>query len=235
MSWMSVQRSFFAILFVHHHVSGRRRELDDQAVERLAHADLTAEPRGVGEPEGEVEHVFLVLAGWGELVEPFLLDHDMAGRAGKRALAGALDGDVVTMGDFEHAETERRLHLLARAILQNECHLWHRHSPTRLSSSFTDLPDSASRMPRSMRRSANGLDRASSASAAALISSRSSPAIAVSIRARAASSAARSSTDNSPPSLASAASSASRLRRASTRASVSNRRAMSSSAWSRLS
>src|SRR5688500_2204019 len=175
--------SLLVDLFINHHVAGRRRQLDDQPVERLAHADLAAQARGVGEPEGEVEHVLLVLACGRQLVEPVFLDHDMAGRAGERALAGALYAAVIAMGDFEHAETERRLNLLARAILQDECHLWHRHSPTRLSSSFTDLPDSASRMPRSMRRSANGLDRVSNASAAALISSRSSPAIAVSRRA----------------------------------------------------
>src|ERR1700754_1344253 len=120
MSWTSVQRSFFAIspsllvdLFIDHHVAGRRRQLDDQPVERLAHADLAAQARGVDKAEGKVEHVLLVLAGRGELVEPLLLDHDMAGRAGERALAGALDIDVIAMGDFKHAETERRLHLLA--------------------------------------------------------------------------------------------------------------------------
>src|SRR5918996_1328547 len=97
MSWTSVQRSFFAIsppydLFINHHIAGRRRQLDDQPVERLAHADLAAQTRGVGEAEGKVEHVLLVLAGGRELVEPFLLDHDMAGRAGERALTGALHG-----------------------------------------------------------------------------------------------------------------------------------------------
>src|SRR4029450_5291247 len=222
-------------LLVDHHIAGRRRQLDDQPVERLAHTDLAAQPRGVGEAEGEVEHVLLVLARGGELVEPFLLDHDMAGRAGERALAGALDVDMVAMGDFEHAETERRLHLLARSILQNECHFRHRHSPTRLSSSFTDLPASASRMPRSMRRSANGLDSVSNASAEALISSRSSPAIADSRRALPWSSSARSLASSSAPSLASAASSASRLRRPSTLGSVSRRAIMSASAFSRLS
>ena len=62
-----------------------------------------------------------------------------------------------------------------------------------VSSSPTDNPASASRMPRSMRRSANGFDRVSSASAAALIASRSSPAMAVSKSARPLSMAARSS------------------------------------------
>src|SRR5216683_882272 len=188
---MSVQPSMRAIavsLLVDHHVAGGRRQLDHQPVERLAHADLAAQPRGMGEPEG----------------------------------------------DLEHAEAKRRLYFLARPVLENERHLRHserpHHSPTRLSSSLTDNPDKASRMPRSMRRSANGLLSSSSASAAALISSRLSPAIAPSRRARPASSAARSSAASKLPSLASAASSASRLRRASTRASVSRRAVMSASA-----
>src|SRR5262245_42772806 len=121
MSRTSVQRSFFAIspssprLLVDHHVARRRRQLDHQAVERLAHADLAAEARGMGEAERQVEHVLLILAGRRQLLEPDLLDDDVAGRAGQRALAGALDIDAVAMGDFEHAETERRIHLLARA------------------------------------------------------------------------------------------------------------------------
>src|SRR5216684_3884820 len=239
---MSVQPSLRAIavsLLVDHHVAGGRRQLDHQPVERLAHADLAAQPRGMGEPEGEIEHVLLVLAGRRQLVEPVLFDDHMTGRAGERAFAGAFDVDVVAMGDLEHAEAKRRLYFLARPVLENERHLRHserpHHSPTRLSSSLTDNPDKASRMPRSMRRSANGLLSSSSASAAALISSRPSPAIAPSRRARPASSAARSSAASKLPSLASAASSASRLRRASTRASVSRRAVMSASAFSRLS
>src|SRR5258708_25197777 len=239
---MSVQPSLRAIavsLLVDHHVAGGRRQLDHQPVERLAHADLAAQPRGMGEAERKIEHVLLVLAGRRQLVEPILLDDDMTGRAGQRALAGALDVDMVAMGDFEHGKPKRRLHFLARPILENERHLRHseqpRHSPTRLSNSLTDKPDSASRMPRSMRRSAKGLLSASIASAAALISSRLSPAIAPSTRFRPASIAARSSAFSRAPSLASAASSASRLRLASTLASVSRRCVMSASAFSRLS
>src|SRR5262249_50422618 len=176
----------------------------------------------------------LVLAGGGELLEPHLVDDHMAGRAGERALAGAFDVDAVAMGDLEQGKTERRLHFLARPVLQYERHLRH-YSPIRLSSSLTDSPDNASRMPRSMRRSANGLLNVSSDSAAALIASRSSPSMAASRWARPASIAARSSASSSWPSLASAPSSASRLRRASTLASVSKRAVMSSSACSRLS
>src|SRR5260221_2028496 len=226
-------------LFVDHHVAGRRRYLDHQSVERLGHADLTAEPRRVGEAKGQIEHVFFVLAGRRQLNEPGLFDHDVAGRTGKRALAGTLDRNVIAMGDLEHGQAERRIDLLARSVLQYERHLRHlvqpRHSPTRRSKSLTDTPANASRIPRSMRRSAKGLESVSRASAAALISSRLSPAIAVSSRLRTPSRAPRSASDSSEPSLASAASSASNPRLASTRASTSKRWTMSSSAWSRLS
>ena len=63
----------------------------------------------MGEPEREVEHVFLVLAGTLQHVVPFRIDDYMAGRAGERTLAGALEIDVVAMGDFQHGEPERRL------------------------------------------------------------------------------------------------------------------------------
>src|SRR5690242_1536822 len=79
MSCTSVQHSLRAIgplLLVDHHVAGRGRQLHHQPVERLAHADLAAEPRRVGEAECEIEHVLLVLARRRELVEPFLVDDD---------------------------------------------------------------------------------------------------------------------------------------------------------------
>src|SRR5580698_9393334 len=49
MSCTSVQRSLRAIsrpsLLVDHHVAGCGRQLDDQAIELVGHADLAAEPR----------------------------------------------------------------------------------------------------------------------------------------------------------------------------------------------
>ena len=98
-----------------HHVARRRRQADGEAVELLGHHDLAAEARGVGEAEGEVEHVLLVLAGILEHFEPFGIDDDVAGRAGERALASALDIDVVAMRDLQHREADRRLDFLPRA------------------------------------------------------------------------------------------------------------------------
>src|SRR6185312_10773558 len=68
-----------------HHVPAARRQPDYQAVERLGHHDLAAEPRGLLEPEGEVEHVLLVLGRRRQLGEPGWIDDDVAGRAGKRS------------------------------------------------------------------------------------------------------------------------------------------------------
>src|SRR3712207_8796294 len=44
-----------------------RSQLHHQAIERLGHDDLAAEPAGFLEVEGEVEHVLLVLRRFGEL------------------------------------------------------------------------------------------------------------------------------------------------------------------------
>src|SRR6185437_11698610 len=71
-----------------HHVARRLRQLDGEAVELLGHDDLAAEPRGLRQAEGEVEHVLLVLARFLEQLVPFGIDDDVAGRAGERALAG---------------------------------------------------------------------------------------------------------------------------------------------------
>src|SRR5512144_2401298 len=68
---------------VDHHVAGRRREGDGEAVQRLGHADLAAEPRGVGEPEREVEHVLFLLFRLVELVIPIRVDHHVTSRAGE--------------------------------------------------------------------------------------------------------------------------------------------------------
>src|ERR1700761_5313212 len=70
-----------------------------QAIQLLADDDLAAEAGSLGQAEGEVEHVLLVLAGLGQQVVPFVLDDDMAGRAGERALARTFEVDIVLMRD----------------------------------------------------------------------------------------------------------------------------------------
>src|SRR4029077_12000455 len=79
MSWMSVQR----ILLLDHQVARGRGQRDGQAVQLLGDLDLAAQPRGMGEAEGQVEHVLLVLAGGLQRLIPLGIDDDVAGRAGK--------------------------------------------------------------------------------------------------------------------------------------------------------
>src|SRR3972149_9974800 len=62
-SWIAISRTSVhlkpmtsASLFrFHHHIAGRRRERDGDAVELTAHAGLAAEARGLRQPEGEIE------------------------------------------------------------------------------------------------------------------------------------------------------------------------------------
>src|ERR1700741_4396688 len=84
----------------------------------------------MGEAKGQIEHVFLVLAGGLQRFIPLGIDDDVAGRAGKRALASTLQIDVVAVGDFQHRKPQRRVDLDARAVRLNEGHLGHRlYSP----------------------------------------------------------------------------------------------------------
>ena len=66
------------------------------------------------------------LASFSRLV-PFGIDDDMAGRAGERAFARALDVDVVAMGDFEHRQAERRVDLAPRAVALDKDHFRHQY------------------------------------------------------------------------------------------------------------
>src|SRR5204862_1043003 len=83
-------------------IAGRGWQPHGQPVKLLGDDDLTAEPRRYGQAEGEVEHVLLVLGGVLQQFVPVRVDDNMAGRAGKRAFASALDIDVVAVSDFEH-------------------------------------------------------------------------------------------------------------------------------------
>ncbi len=96
-----------------------------EPVQLLGHLDLAAEARGVGEAEGEIEHVLLVLGRGLQHVVPFGVDDHVAGRAGERALAGAFQADVVAVRDFQHRKADRRIHFEARPIRIDEGHLRH--------------------------------------------------------------------------------------------------------------
>src|SRR5580658_933659 len=120
-------REFMKARLAVHHVARRLRQLHREAVELFGHDDLATEPGRLRQPEGEVEHVLLVLARILQKLEPFGIDDDVAGRAGERALASAFDVDAVLMGDLEHREPERRVHFATLAVALDESHL--RHEP----------------------------------------------------------------------------------------------------------
>src|SRR3546814_3371651 len=58
-------------------------------------------------------HVFLILGRLAQLAVPRLIDDDVAGGAGERALAGALEVDIEAVGNFHHREAEGGVHFLA--------------------------------------------------------------------------------------------------------------------------
>src|SRR5712671_4380622 len=122
---LSRPRAFICRASPAHHVARRLRQLDGEAVELLGHDDLAAEARGLRQAESEVEHVLFVLACLLQELVPFRIDDDVTGRAGERALAGALDVDAMLVRDLQHREAERRVHLAARPVALDESHFRH--------------------------------------------------------------------------------------------------------------
>lgn len=71
------------------------RQADLHAVNLLGHFNLTSQPRGLREPEGEIQHVVFVVRGFGHgVVFIGVVDDDVAGGAGAGSSAGTLGGDV---------------------------------------------------------------------------------------------------------------------------------------------
>lgn len=61
-------------------IPGHGWQLDTESVEVLGHLDLAAESRGLGEAEGEVEHVVLIIIWLLHLVvHSLVFDDDVAG------------------------------------------------------------------------------------------------------------------------------------------------------------
>jgi len=89
---------------VHVEIPGRLWNLDMQSVHFLGHDDLAAQPAGFGQAPGHVQHVLLVFRGLlQEVVEGIRVRNDhVTSAAGADALAGALQLDVVPLGDLQH-------------------------------------------------------------------------------------------------------------------------------------
>src|SRR6185437_1462779 len=101
------------------------RQADGETIELFGHHDLATETRRLGQAEGKIEHVFLVLGRVLQQLIPFGFDDDVTGRARQRAFARALDIDVIAVGDFENRQADRRLYCLARPVTFDKCHLGH--------------------------------------------------------------------------------------------------------------
>ena len=71
--------------------------------------DLAGEARCARQAGGEVEHVVFVVAGGRQAVEILRGDDDVAGRAGHRAFAAALERLAGGLRDLEQARTGRRI------------------------------------------------------------------------------------------------------------------------------
>src|SRR5208282_6558902 len=87
--------------------------------------DLAAEPRGLGEAKGKIEHVLFVVGRLDKHVGPLGFDDDVASRASQRAFARTLEIDVVAVCDLQDGKADWRLHFLARAVSLDEHHLGH--------------------------------------------------------------------------------------------------------------
>lgn len=103
------------------HVAAHGRQLDLQPVELLCHTDLAPEPAGLGQAEGEVEHVVFVVGGLGHLVVHVGVgDDDVAGRAGAGPAAGALHLEIVGLGHVEQVVALADLEGVLAALLINK-------------------------------------------------------------------------------------------------------------------
>mgnify|MGYP007025664525 CR=1 FL=1 len=103
---------------VHGEVPRGPRDPDADAINVFAGNHLTSQPGGLGEAEGEVQHVVLVVGGlWQFGEERRILDDDVAGGAGQGALARALEVDVVGVRRLEQVRSERHSHRLGGAVL----------------------------------------------------------------------------------------------------------------------
>ena len=83
-------------------IPGGRRNLHLHPVHVTGDRDLAPQPAGFRQPIGHVQHVLLVLGCFVQFVKGVLVgDNHVAGATGADALAGALQLDVVPLGDLQ--------------------------------------------------------------------------------------------------------------------------------------
>lgn len=79
-------------------VSCHLGQSDPYTVDILGHLDLAAEPTGLCEAVGQVQHVVLIVFRFRQGVVVVWVDDDMAGGASARATARTFHVQVVTLG-----------------------------------------------------------------------------------------------------------------------------------------
>ena len=108
-------------------IARRCRQPHCQPVEFLGDDDLATEPGCLGQIEGEVEHVVLILARLLQQIVPIRIDDDVTGRAGERPFARTFNVDVISAGDLEDLGAERRVNFAPGTIAPDKNHP--RHQP----------------------------------------------------------------------------------------------------------
>ena len=101
------------------------RDGDAQSVKFRRHGNLASETRGFLKPEGEIEHVVLVLARRARPVIPVVIDDDVAGGAGQTSPAGSLDAQIGVASGLHHADTLIDGDLVLLAVRGGEYNLRH--------------------------------------------------------------------------------------------------------------
>lgn len=109
------------------------RQADLHPVNLLGHFNLTSQPRGLREAEGEIQHVVFVVRGFGHgVVFVGVVDDDVAGGAGAGSTAGTLEDVREVHGERRDGREEGGADLPFRGLRLGRCPLgFHRPRPRR--------------------------------------------------------------------------------------------------------
>lgn len=103
-------------------IPSHRRQFNSQSVELLRHGDLAPQPTCLGKPERQVQHIVLVIFGFGHLVVVFMVEHDdVARRARTRSSACAFHLEIVRLGYVEEVVALGNGDLVLLAFLVEKC------------------------------------------------------------------------------------------------------------------
>lgn len=120
---------------VHIHVPRGARQRGHHPVQLARHLNLAPQPARVLQPKREVEHVVLLVFGFGQEGVVLWGDDDMARRARQRFLACSLEVDVVLVCQAEYVVPLTRfdrLDIVALAIAEGQLDAGARSRPDEL-------------------------------------------------------------------------------------------------------